>query len=60
MTDFVYLVGVEDVRQAGYDMKQAADTMKRASDSLDYLFERFLQRFTEQVDRLEALAQDAD
>lgn len=55
MTEYVTLIGAEDVSRAGHNMASAADTMNRAAGNLDDALRRhqrfmddWLQRF-EQV-----------
>lgn len=54
MTEYVHLIGAEDVRSAANTMSSAADTMRSAASSIDSTLELFMRRFDEQVGRLEA------
>ena len=62
MSDYMTLMGAEDVRQAGGAMREAASEMQRAASSMDYSLEQharrmgeWMDRFEEQVNRLEAI-----
>lgn len=48
------LMGAEDVRAAGNRMCEAASSMQSAASSIDFALTQFVQRFIEQVDRIEA------
>jgi len=53
MSDYMTLMGAEDVRRASNQMASAAADMKQAAASIDATFYNFLQRFEELVNRLE-------
>jgi hypothetical protein len=62
MADYVTLMGAESVQTAGYVMREAANTMSSAAstisntpDQLQRVLDNFMDRFTEQIDRLEKL-----
>ncbi len=50
--DSIYLMGSEDVQNAGNRMKEAAAEMTRAADQIWHAMERF----REDVNRLEVIA----
>ena len=59
MSEYMHLVGAEQVSSAAYTMREAASNMQRAADSMGYNLEqhqRFLDdwlgRFEAAVDRL--------
>ena len=60
MSEYIYLMGSEDVEKAGYVMRDAAAEMTRAANQIW----ESMQRFEEAVNRLEAIkiteAADAD
>ena len=56
MTEFVHLVGAEDVSRAGSRMQEAAQIMKHAADEIDHamrqhqqFLENWLQKFEQIV-----------
>ena len=58
MSDFINLLGAEDVRSAGHRMAEAAQKMSEAASSMDYTVEKlrgilddFLGRFEEIVNK---------
>lgn len=53
--EHMYLVGAEQVQNAGHAMTSAAQEMKQAANNLDSSLDMFLRRFEELVQRLEAL-----
>lgn len=53
MTEFIHLVGAEDVTRAANTMSAAADTMARASASIESTLDMFLRRYEELVHRQE-------
>lgn len=55
MSEYIHLVGAEDVQRAGITMSQAADDMQRAASSIDFAVERLLQGLNEFACRMEAL-----
>jgi flagellin-like hook-associated protein FlgL len=54
VTEYVHLIGAEDVRTAANTMSSAADSMRSAASSIDSTLGLFIRRFDEQVSRLEA------
>lgn len=52
MSDYITLLGAEDVQRAASTMREAADNMQRAADSIDYSLHQALNRFEEQIERL--------
>lgn len=64
MTDYVHLVGAEDVSRAGHNMQAAAETMQRAISSIDYpllqlnqQLEQFAASIADSASRIEAAVQ---
>ena len=58
MSDFIHLIGAEDVRSAGHRMAEAAQKMSEAASTMDYAVEKlrgildeFLWRFEEIVNK---------
>lgn len=49
MSEFVYLIGAEDVLKAGYEMRNAAQEMTRAANQIHDDLHRFLEQFAEIV-----------
>jgi len=47
MTDFIHLIGAEDVSNAGRNISSAASDMQRAAGSIDETFRNF-QNFLEE------------
>jgi Sec-independent protein translocase protein TatA len=47
MTEYIYLVGAEDVKNAGHNMQSAAGTMRQAASSIDCSLE-LQQRFLDE------------
>lgn len=41
MTDYVHLIGAEQVQSAGISMRQAADTMRSAAGEIDHSIRMF-------------------
>jgi len=60
MPEYVTLLGTEEVSRASNNMRSAADEMNRAASSIDSALFNFLQRFSEQVDRLVALQEESN
>ncbi len=56
MTDFIYLSGSEDVRNAAYEMTRAAETIRRAAGEMDETLTRFIREFRDAIEymKLEA------
>jgi len=59
MTDFIHLLGAQDVRAAGASMNAAADTMSRAAASIDESLTRHSLFLEHWLMRLEHLLQEA-
>lgn len=53
MSDYITLVGAEEVTRAAGRMQSAADQMSQAASSIDHSLEMFLRRFEELVVRME-------
>ncbi len=58
MSDSIYLVGSEDVRQAAHEMTQAAETMRRAAAEMHETLTRFVQDFREAIEYMKSEAPD--
>lgn len=56
MSDYVTLLGTEDVRHAGHNMQSAASDMVKAANQIDESLFRFTQRVEEWLTRLEQIA----
>lgn len=54
MTEYIHLVGAEDVARAGRNMQSAAETMSRAASQIEESNRVFLMRFEELISRMEA------
>lgn len=54
MTEYVHLVGAEEVSRASHRMSSAADDMNNAAMSIDSTLTMALNRFEELVQRLES------
>lgn len=59
MTEYVHLIGVEQIQTAANSMRSAADEMQRAASSLDYSLQQnqrfmddWLQRFEAAIAKL--------
>lgn len=52
MSDYVTLLGAEDVQRAASQMQSAAQDMQRAASQIDHTFMHFLRRIDELVGRL--------
>lgn len=59
MSNYVTLLGAEDVQRAGQLIEAAADAMTRAASSMEHSAEHMSQALNNAVDRVEATAQDA-
>ena len=57
MTEFIHLVGAEDVTRAANTMSAAADQMSRAAASIESSNDMFLRRYEELVGRMETAAE---
>lgn len=53
MSEYITLLGAEDVARAGHNMKAAAETMSRAASQIEESNRVFLMRFEELINRLE-------
>lgn len=58
MTEYVHLVGAEEVSRAAGRMQAAADDMNRAAMSIESSLDTFSRRMEEWIQRLEVLAQE--
>lgn len=56
--EYHYLLGAEDVKNAGYAMENAAAEMQRAAGSLEDSLYRHRQFMTEWLDRLETVLKE--
>jgi len=57
MSDYVHLIGAEQVRQGGNAMQGAAENIRRSVAHLHDSLENFLMRMDELVMRMEAAAE---
>lgn len=57
MSNYVTLLGAEDVTRAAGRMENAADTISRAFASLEYVLNTFMYNFECAVVRMEAAAE---
>ena len=53
MSEYVTLIGAEDVRAAGHQIERAADTIRNSASELEVALHREAQRRDEFLDRLE-------
>ncbi len=53
MSNYMTLVGAEDVSRAGYRVADAADTMRSAAGSFDSSADRLVTNFVHLVERFE-------
>ena len=53
MSDYVTLLGAEQVQRAASQMQQAADTMQKAASSIEYSVDRMERLYAEFVSRME-------
>jgi hypothetical protein len=60
MTEYVHLVGTEDVQRAASNMQHSAEEFNRAAGYIDESLSRFLERFEELVIRLENIGEKND
>lgn len=58
MSEYITLIGVEDVRAAGHRMERAAETMRNAASELEIALQRESQRRDEFLSRLEQILRD--
>lgn len=56
MTEYVHLVGTEEVQRAASRMQSAAETMASAASSIDHTMHQTLLRLEELIGRAEAVA----
>lgn len=56
MSEYMHLVGAEQVQRAANTMQNAADSMSRTQGYMDESLKMFLMRFEELVVRLEQLS----
>lgn len=56
MTEYIHLVGTEQVQSAANSMRSSAETMKMAANQIDSSLDMFIRRFEELVTRLELVA----
>lgn len=59
MSEFIHLVGAEDVQRAARSMQDAAGKMAQAANQIDDSLFRSLNRFEELVARLEHISEQA-
>lgn len=55
MSEYIHLVGAEDVRKAGSQMRSAADDMLRAANIISESNDQFIRRFEDLVTRMEMM-----
>lgn len=60
MSEYITLIGADDVSQAGHNMQGAADSMRQSAGYIDESLRMFLARFEELVVRLENLQQEPE
>jgi len=53
MTQYITLMGAEDVQRAGYTIREAADSFARSVSNLEMILERHAARIEEVVTRIE-------
>lgn len=53
MTEYVHLIGVEQVQSAAREIRSAADDMKRAADNFDQSVHRLAQAMSDHAERIE-------
>ncbi len=58
MSEYITLLGAEDVAKAGRNMQSAAETMSRAASQIEESNRVFLMRFEELIFRLEQANQE--
>ncbi len=56
MSEYITLLGAEDVQRAGHTIAGAAERMNQAASSIDHTMEMFLRRYEELVVRQEVAA----
>jgi len=57
MTEFIHLIGTEDVQRAGNNMRAAAEQMTRAANTIDEALRQHQGFMNEWIDRVEAVFQ---
>ena len=57
MTEFIHLIGTEDVQRAGNNMRAAAEEMTRAANTIDEALRQHQGFMNEWIDRVEAVFQ---
>lgn len=55
MTEYVHLVGAEDVSHAGHNMREAAVAMKHAADEIDHALRQHQQFMEDWLQRFEQI-----
>jgi len=58
MSEYVHLIGAEEVQRAANVMSQAADDMQRAASTIDCAVDRLTRQMDDFIFRLEALHVD--
>lgn len=53
MTEYVHLIGVEQIQSAANAMRSSADDMKRAADNFDQSVYRLTQALNDHAQRIE-------
>lgn len=51
MSEYITLLGAEDVQRAGHTISAAADRMAQAASSIDHTMEMFLRHYEELISR---------
>jgi hypothetical protein len=54
MSDYITLIGTEDVNRAAMTMQASADTIQRAASQMEYALMKHAEQMEEIVGRLEA------
>jgi len=54
MSEYMHLVGAEDVKSAGYTMQRAAESMQSAASTISSSVERLINALDEHARRIEA------
>lgn len=58
MTEYVHLVGAEDVSRAAYTMRDAASEMSRAASSINHVLEQHQYFLNDWLSRLDGVLTD--
>lgn len=58
MSDYITLLGADDVRSGGYAMERAAADINRAAGNFEAVFERHHRFMEDWLQRFEAVVQD--